>query len=55
VNFPSQEVHLFTEEDGDMAMPTHRILAILLDHIEMFWDNFKKKLAEQPGGMRRQG
>jgi len=31
-----------------MAMPTHRILAILLDDIEMLRDNFKKKLAEKP-------
>jgi hypothetical protein len=55
VNFPSQEVRLFSQEDGDVAMPTHRILAILLDDIEMLRDNFKKKLAEKPkvsGGFR---
>ena len=48
MNIPSQEVRLFTQEDGNMAMPTHRILAILLDDIEMLRDNFKKTLAEKP-------
>jgi hypothetical protein len=49
VNFPSQEVRLFTDEDGNMAMPTHCILTVLLDDIEMLRDLFfKKKLAEKP-------